>query len=316
MRAVEAHTVAVVVVPPVMAFDVTIPHMVFGAGPGYELRVCAAEPGVPLETVGGLDVVAPHGLDAAAGAGTVLVVGGGGRADVDARVLRAVRGAASAGARVAAICTGVFVLGEAGLLDGRRATTHWGLTAALAERFPAATVLPDVLYEADGPVLTSAGAAAGIELCLHIVRTDRGAAAAAEIARLTVAAPPRPGDQVQVVDDPVPAEPDASLAATRAWALERLAEPLSLADLARHARVSTRTLSRRFRAETGLSPLRWLLHRRVDRACELLETTRLPMDRLARLTGLGSADSLRAHVVRRTGVPPSEYRNRVSPSVR
>lgn len=307
------HTVAVVVAPPVMAFDVTIPHMVLGAAevdgaPGYRLPVCAAEPGRPLETVGGLDVVAPEGLDALDRAGTVLVVGSGGREGNDPRMLEALRAAAEAGKRIAAICTGAFVLAEAGLLDGRRATTHWGLTADLARRFPAVDVVPDVLYVEDGPVLTSAGAAAGIDLCLHLVRADHGAAVAAEAARRTVAAPPRPAGQVQLVDDPLPAEPDLSLAATRAWALRRLDAPLTLADLARHARVSTRTLTRRFQAETGCSPLQWLLRQRIGRARELLEATALPMDQVAARSGLGSADSLREHMVRRVGMTPSAYR--------
>ncbi|MDL4816105.1 GlxA family transcriptional regulator [Actinomadura opuntiae] len=308
------HTVAVVVAPPVMAFDVTIPEMVLGAavvdgGPGYELLVCAAEPGRALETVGGLDVVAPHGLDAVDRAGTVLVVGSGGREGNDPRTLDALRGAAAAGKRIAAICTGAFVLAETGLLDGRRATTHWGLTAELARRFPAIDVVPDVLYVDDGPVLTSAGAAAGIELCLHLVRADHGAAVAAEAARQTVAAPPRPAGQAQILDDPLPAEPDQSLAATRAWALRRLDTPLTLAALARHARVSTRTLTRRFHAETGCSPLQWLLQQRIGRARELLETTTLSMDQVAARSGLGSADSLREHMVRRVGLTPSAYRS-------
>lgn len=307
------HTVAVVVVPPVMTFDVTIPQMVLGAaevagGPAYELRLCAAEPGSPLETVGGLDVIAPHGLDAVEAADSVIVVGSGGRVGIERPVLDVLRAVAEQGRRVAAVCTGAFVLGEAGLLDGRRATTHWGLTDDLARRFPAATVVPDVLYVADGAVLTSAGAAAGIELCLHLIRDDHGAAVAAGAARLTVAAPPRPADQVQRVADPLPAEPDASLARTRAWAVRRLGEPLTLADLARHARVSTRTLTRRFHAETGHSPLQWLLHQRIDKARELLELTALPMDQVAHRSGLGSADSLRQHFVRRLGTTPSAYR--------
>ncbi|WP_433473179.1 GlxA family transcriptional regulator [Spirillospora sp. CA-142024] len=312
------HTVAVVVVPPVMTFDVTIPEMVLGAaetdgGPAYELRLCAAEPGRPLETVGGLDVVAPHGLDAVEGADSVIVMGSGGRTGIERPVLEALRAAAGMGKRIAAICTGAFVLGEAGLLDGRRATTHWGLTGDLARRFPAAEVVPDVLYVTDGTVLTSAGAAAGIELCLHLIREDHGAAVAAGAARLTIAAPPRPADQVQRVQDPLPAEPDASLAKTRAWAVRRLGEPLTLADLARHARVSTRTLTRRFHAETGHSPLQWLLHQRIDRARELLEGTALPMDQVARRSGLGSADSLRLHFVRRLGMTPSAYRSASRP---
>ncbi|MEU9874156.1 MULTISPECIES: GlxA family transcriptional regulator [Actinomadura] len=308
------HRVAVVVVPPVMSFDVTIPEMVLGAaeedgGPAYELLLCAAEPGRPLETVGGLDVVAPHGLDAVRGADSVIVVGSGGRTGIERPVLDALRAAEGTGKRVAAICTGAFVLGEAGLLDGRRATTHWGLTGDLARRFPAAKVVPDVLYVTDGTVLTSAGAAAGIELCLHLIREDHGAAVAAGAARLTVAAPPRPAGQVQRLEDPLPAGPDVSLAETRAWAVRRLGEPLTLADLARHARVSTRTLTRRFHAETGHSPLQWLLHQRIDRARELLEGTALPMEQVARRCGLGSADSLRLHFVRRLGVTPSAYRS-------
>jgi transcriptional regulator GlxA family with amidase domain len=169
-------------------------------------------------------------------------------------------------------------------------------------------VVPDVLYVADGSVLTSAGAAACIELCLHMVRTDLGAAAAAAVGRLAVITAPRPGDQAQVVDTPLPPAGHASLAATREWALRRLDEPLSLADLATHARVSVRTLSRRFHAETGLSPLQWLLHRRVDRARQLLETTTLPVDLIAHHSGMGSADSLRQHLIRRTGLTPTAYR--------
>ncbi|MFI6515922.1 GlxA family transcriptional regulator [Spirillospora sp. NPDC050679] len=306
--------VAFVAVPPLMMFDLAIAQMVLGAAevggaPGYETLVCAAEPG-PVEALGGLSVPAAHGLDALAGAGTVIVIGGGGREDVDPRVLAAVRDAHAAGKRVAAICTGTFVLAQAGVLDGRRATTHWNMTDDLARRFPAVRVVPDVLYVADGPVLTSAGAAACVELCLHMVREDHGAAVAAEAARRAVAAPPRPADQAQAVRTPLPDERAVSLAPTRAWALERLDEPLTLAVLAAHARVSTRTLARRFHDETGQSPLQWLLHQRLDRARELLEATDLPMDQVARRSGLGSADSLRQHLVRRTGLTPSAYRAR------
>ncbi|MCP2203364.1 GlxA family transcriptional regulator [Lentzea flava] len=300
------HRVVFVVVAPVFSFDLAIARMVLDAADGYEITTCTAEPG-RVEAVGGPDVVVDHDLAAVRDADTCIVIGGGGR-DTDPRVLDAVRTAAEAGARMAAICTGAFVLAQAGVLDGRRATTHWGLTDELARRHPGVTVVPDVLYVADGPVLTSAGAAACIELCLHLVRTDLGAAKAAEVGRLAVVAAPRPGDQAQVVDTPVPATEDTSLAATREWALRRLDEPLTLADLAAHARVSVRTLTRRFHAETGLSPLRWLLHRRVDRARQLLETSTLPMDLVAHHSGLGSADSLRQHLVRRTGLTPTAYR--------
>jgi transcriptional regulator GlxA family with amidase domain len=237
-----------------------------------------------------------------------MVVGSGGH-DADPRVLGALRRAAAAGARITSICTGAFVLAQAALLDGRSATTHWGLAAELSKRYPAINVQPDVLYVEDGPVLTSAGAAAGIDLCLHIIRIDHGSATANAAARLAVVAPVRPGGQSQFIESPLPPERGTSLAGTRAWALERLHEPLTLTDLAAHARTSVRTLTRRFHAETDLSPLQWLLHQRVERARELLETTTLPMDQVARHSGLATADSLRQHLLRRVGLTPSAYRS-------
>ncbi|MFD9704210.1 GlxA family transcriptional regulator [Lentzea sp. NPDC059081] len=309
------HRIVFVVVEPVFSFDLAIARMLLDSTGAYEIVVCTAEPG-RVEAVGGPDVVVDHDLASAREADTCVVIGGGGREDVDPRVLAAVRAAARAGARVAAICTGVFVLAQAGLLDGRRATTHWGLTDELAHRHPAVTVVPDALYVADGPVITSAGAAACVELCLHLIRSDFGAAAAATASRLAVAAPARPGGQAQVVDTPLPDLPDSSLAATREWALRRLDTPLTLTDLAVHARVSVRTLTRRFHAETGTSPAQWLLHRRVDRARRLLETSTLSVDLVAHHSGLGTADSLRRHLVSRTGLTPSAYRTSFRPPAR
>lgn len=308
------HRIAFVVVPPVYSFDLAIARMVLAAADvdgraGYDTVICAAVPG-RVDAVGGPDVVAEHDLASSADADTLIVLGGGG-ADTDPRVLAAVRAAAARGARIAGICTGAFVLAQAGVLDGHRATTHWGLTDELARRHPAVSVVPDALYVVDGvndSVLTCAGAGASVELCLHLVRTDYGAAVANAAARLTVAAPPRPGAAAQVVQTPLPSAGVTSLAATREWALRRLDQPITLTDLAAHAGVSVRTLTRRFTAETGLSPLRWLLHRRVDRARQLLETTTLPMDQIAWHSGMGTADSLRQHMLRAVGVTPSAYR--------
>lgn len=302
------HQIVFVIVEPVYSFDLAIARMVLDTASGYRITVCTADPG-RIEAVSGPDVVVDRDLTAVRDADTCIVIGGGGREDTDPRVLDSVRAAAEAGVRMAAICTGTFVLAHAGVLDGRRATTHWGLTDELARRHPDVMVVPDVLYVADGPVLTSAGAAACIELCLHLIRTDFGIVAATTAGQLTVAAAPRSGDQAQLVDTPLPPTEDTSLAATREWALRRLDEPLTLADLATHARVSVRTLTRRFHAETGLSPLQWLLHRRVDRARQLLEATTLPVDRIAHHSGMGSADSLRQHLLRRTGLTPTAYRN-------
>ncbi|MCW2919217.1 MAG: transcriptional regulator, AraC family [Actinomycetia bacterium] len=313
------HRVVVVAVPPVIIFDLSIPELVFGEAyvngrPGYEVVVCTADPGA-VPSIGALQVVVPLGLDEIRGADTVIVTGTGSREETDPRVLTALLEAVEAGARVASICSGAFVLAQAGLLDGRRATTHWVQAPELARRFPAVTVHPDVLYVDDGPILTSAGVTAGIDLCLHLVRTDYGAAVANAVARLAVFAPVRPGGQAQFIASPLPPEDGVSLAATRSWALERLDQPLTRQDLARHARTSIRTLTRRFREETSISPLQWLLVQRIERARELLETTALPLDQVAKRSGLGTADSLRQHLRRRTGLTPSAYRAAFTRSV-
>ncbi|MER5933558.1 helix-turn-helix domain-containing protein [Streptomyces sp. NPDC002054] len=306
------HRVAVIAVPPATTFDLSIPELVLGettvnGRPGYEVRICTARPG-PVATSGSLQVAIPHGLDAVEDADTVIVTGTGAREDVDPRVLASLRRASAAGKRVASICTGAFVLARAGVLDGRTATTYWAKSEEFRSRFPEVSLRPDVLYVEDGKVLTSAGLSAGIDLCLHLVRTDYGAAAANAVARLVVAAPVRPGGQAQFIETPMPPENGTSLADTRAWALGRLHEPVTRTALAGHARTSVRTLTRRFHAETGLSPLQWLLHQRVNRAQELLETTDLPMEQVARLSGLATTDSLRQHLSRRTGLTPSAYR--------
>lgn len=306
------HRVAVIAVPPATTFDLSIPELILGettidGRAVYQVRVCTARPG-PVATSSSLEIIVRYGLEAVDDADTVIVTGTGAREDVDPRVLSALRRASAAGRRVASICTGAFVLAQSGLLDGRSATTYWAKSEEFSTRFPAVKLRPDVLYVEDGNVLTSAGLSAGIDLCLHLVRTDYGAATANAVARLVVAAPVRPGGQAQFIDTPLPPETGTSLAETRTWALDRLHEPLTRADLAAHARISVRTLTRRFRAETGLTPLQWLLHQRVLRAQELLETTNLPMDHVARLSGLATTDSLRQHLSRRTGLTPSAYR--------
>ncbi|MFF2043196.1 GlxA family transcriptional regulator [Kitasatospora sp. NPDC058170] len=307
-----AHRITVVAVPPVTTFDLSIPELVFAAAevdgrPAYEVRICAAEPG-PLASTGSLRVLVPHGLEALDDADTVMVTGSGSRADADERVLAALRAAAGRGARIASICTGAFVLAQAGLLDGRSATTYWVQAGALGHRFPSVRVRPQALFVEDGPVLTSAGLTAGIDLCLHMVRSDHGAAVANAVARLAVVSAVRDGAQEQALPSPVAAADGSSLAATRAWALERLHEPLTLAELADHAGVSVRTLNRRFLAEAGASPLQWLLTQRVELARELLEASDLSVERIAGRTGFGGPDSLRRHLLQRVGMTPRAYR--------
>ncbi|MCL8015947.1 GlxA family transcriptional regulator [Streptomyces sp. AS02] len=313
---IAPHRIAVIAPSPVSMFNLAIPEMLFGkvvsdGRPGYEVVVCAAEPG-PVPTSGGLDLYVRHGLDAVRDADTVIVAGTGAPYEPEARIVAAVKEAADAGKRIASLCTGAFQLAEAGLLQGRKATTYWAHAAELRRRYPQIDLCGDVLYVQDGPYLTASGYAAGIDLCLHVIRTDYGAAVANEVARGALVAPVRPGGQTQFTQTPLPPERGIACADTRGWAMRNLDKPLTLTDLARHAGVSVRTLTRRFHAESGVSPLQWLLHQRIERAKELLETTALPMDQVARACGLGTADSLRGHLVRRTGLTPSAYRAQFS----
>jgi transcriptional regulator GlxA family with amidase domain len=212
------------------------------------------------------------------------------------------------GTRVASICTAAAILAEAGLLDGRAATTHWKHVDDFQRRYPAVRVDPDALYVDAGDIVTAAGAASGVDPCLHLIRRDHGAGVANAVARDCVVPPHRDGGQAQYVHHLVPAAPAASTAATRAWVLDRLGDDLSLDRMARHAAMSVRTFSRRFADEVGVSPSRWLTQQRVDRARVLLETTDLPVDHIAERVGLGTAASLRLHMTAAVGVPPSAYR--------
>ncbi|GAA4853148.1 helix-turn-helix domain-containing protein [Luteimicrobium xylanilyticum] len=304
-----AHRVAVLALADALPMEVGIPFQVLQRRSyPYEVELCGERPG-PVPTTGGFPLLAGAGLEALDRADTIVVPA---FHEVDRPlappVLDALRAAHARGARLVSICVGAFALAQAGLLDGRVATTHWQHADRLARTYPRVTVDPDVLYVDDGDVVTAAGVASGIDVCLHLLRTDHGAAAANEVARSIVAAPHRDGGQAQFVpraDEP--ARQDV-LAATRAWALGRLDEPLTVADLARHAHVSVRTLARAFATETGLSPLRWLTTARVDRARELLETTDWGVDRVAQAAGLGTPANLRLHLRRTLGVSPSEYR--------
>jgi AraC family transcriptional regulator, transcriptional activator FtrA len=295
-------------------FEASIPCEVFGrprrdvADPWYDFRVCAERPG-RTRTGAGFVAATPYGFDELVRADTVIVPP---RAEVLAgtppALLEALRRAHRRGVRIASLCTGAFVLAEAGLLDGRRAAVHWMYAGLLAERYPRVTVDPAVLYVDGGDVLTSAGVAAGLDLCLHLVRLDLGAEIANRLARRLVISPHRPGGQAQYVQTPIPTTDDESLAPLLEWAQEHLDRPLTIADLARRQRLSPRTFIRRFRAATGTAPLRWLLAQRVRKACALLESTDASPVRIAGLCGLGSEANLRHHFARVVGLPPVEYR--------
>ncbi|MBE1537678.1 GlxA family transcriptional regulator [Actinomadura algeriensis] len=225
-------------------------------------------------------------------------------------VSAAVRRAAARGARLVGLCTGAFALAAAGVLDGRRATTHWRWAGLFRERFPDVRLEPDVLFVDDGDVLTSAGSAAALDLCLHLVRRDHGAEIANAVSRRLVFAGHRDGGQRQFVERAVPDVPDASLAPVLAWARERLGGPLTVAGLAARAAVSPATLHRRFRAELGTTPLAWLTAERVALACRLIERGGPGLDAVARASGLGTSANLRAQMRRHTGLTPSAYRAR------
>lgn len=301
----DMHAVALAATDGMLSFELTIAAEVFGEDPRYGFAVCGSAP----VRVGRFLLEPDHGLERLARAGTVIVPGW---ADVDADppadLVEAVRAAHAAGARVASLCTGAFVLAAAGLLDGLRATTHWAHTEVLAARFPRVTVDADVLYVDNGSVLTSAGKAAAMDLCLHLVRADHGPAAANAVARRLVVPPHRAGGQAQYVSTPIPARDDHPLAALLPWITARLDQPLTVEDLARQAKVSTRHLTRHFHAATGTTPLRWLLVQRIRRAQELLEKTDSGVDTIAAAVGMGTATTLRRHFNRTVGVPPDTYR--------
>jgi transcriptional regulator GlxA family with amidase domain len=299
----------------VAAFELGIVCQVFGLDrsddnlPVYDFAVCGSEPG-DVPTTSGFTVRVTHGLDRLAAADLVTVPAWPTLdAPVDPAVLDALRAAVDRGARVLSVCSGAFALAAAGLLDGRRAATHWQFADRLARRYPSIEVDRDVLYVTDGPTLTSAGAAAGLDASLHLVREIHGARTANELARRMVMPAHRDGGQAQFVDLPVPeAESDYVLADLLDWMAAHLAEPLTVPTLATRAVMSERTFARRFRAATGTTPHRWLLDQRLRRAEELLESTDLPVDQVADRAGFGAPDTLRHHFTTRRGVSPAAYR--------
>lgn len=311
------HLVCAVAGAEVAAFELGVAHEVFGldrselVDPWYEFRLVATTDD-PIEvTDGGYQITTPWRVDALAEADTIVVPAWKAIEEpAPAAVLDALRAAHARGARILSVCSGAFLLAEAGLLDGRPATTHWMYTDLLAARYPCVDVDPDVLYVDGGDgIYTSAGTAAGIDLCLHVVRLDHGAEVANAVARRMVVAAHRDGGQAQFVAVPVPDEPDDdTLSPTLDWALEHLDEPLSVDDLARRALMSPRTFARRFRAATGTTPLQWLLRQRIALSQRLLETTELPVEHIATRCGFGSATALRVHFRRATGTTPLLYR--------
>ncbi|MDR6316412.1 GlxA family transcriptional regulator [Actinoplanes couchii] len=306
----RAHRIAVLVLPGANPMDVGIISQIFAPrhGLGYELRHCSVTPGqVPGRD--GLGFTVEHGLSLLSSADTVIVTAFNTYLDPPAPpVLDALRLAATRGARMVSICTAAFALAAAGLLDGRRATTHWLRTADLQRFHPEISVVSDVLFVDEGNVLTSAGLAAGIDLCLHIIRRDHGVQASNEVARTIIAAPYRSGGQPQVVPRSLPETLGDTLAATREWALRRLNQPIGVPEMARHARVSTRTFGRRFVEDTGYTPMQWLLRARIDMARWYLEGSPLGVDQIAARVGLGTGANLRVHFQRILGTTPTAYR--------
>ncbi|RVX44376.1 AraC family transcriptional regulator with amidase-like domain [Nonomuraea polychroma] len=312
------HRVVVLAVDGVIPFELSVPSRIFcvakGAGgePLYDVVTCTID-GRPVATAADYSVAVEHDASALAGADTVVVPAAEwfseitGRESLPGGLAEALAGIRP-GTRVVSICIGTYVLAAAGLLDGRPATTHWRHARRFATRFPKVRMDADVLFVDDGDVLTSAGASAGVDLCLHLVRRDHGSEIANQVARLCVVPPWRDGGQAQYVEQPVPEPSSVGTAPTRAWAMERLGTPLKLDDLAGHAGMSRRTFTRHFRREVGMSPGQWLTHQRIALARHLLESSDLPVDRIADRAGFGTAASLRQHIQASLGVSPHVYR--------
>ncbi|MFI0981227.1 GlxA family transcriptional regulator [Streptomyces sp. NPDC021093] len=313
------HRIAVLALPDVIPFELGIPHRIFGRAysadgtPLYEVTTFATRPGQLIDTQADFKLLVEHGPEVLATTDTLIVPAAyepaslyeeGRLPDEIAELFRHVR----PGTRMASICTGGFVLAAAGYLDGRRATTHWYWAERFQQLFPSVRVDPEVLYVDDGDVLTSAGVAAGIDLCVHMVRRDFGAAVANDVARRSVVPPHRDGGQSQYIQRPVPEPQLATTTAARAWALGHLHEPIQLRDMAEQESMSVRSFTRRFREEVGVSPGQWLAQQRVERARHLLESSDLSIDQVAHEAGFGTAQSMRQHLQAALGVPPTVYR--------
>jgi transcriptional regulator GlxA family with amidase domain len=317
----RAHRVAVIALPGVYPFELSIPARVFGCARGpddqalYEVVTCSVDGGSVASSADFI-VVAQHDLSALGQADTVIVPPAApmgpamrtGEPDAAEVLVQDALCSLDESIRIASICSGADVLANAGLLDDRRATTHWRTAEEFQRRHPSVQVDPNVLYVDDGNVLTSAGAASGIDLCLHLIRCDHGTEVANQVARSCVVPPHRDGGQAQYIDRPMPNPALSSTAATRTWALRRLETSLTLASMADHAAMSVRTFTRRFREEVGVSPNRWIIQQRVELARRLLETSDLGVDLVAQRAGLGTAASLRLHMNATIGVSPSAYR--------
>ncbi|MFF3626777.1 GlxA family transcriptional regulator [Streptomyces sp. NPDC002164] len=317
------HRVVVLALDGLLPFELGIPQRIFGRSIGsepldkgrklYEVVTCSVRPPGPVHTDADFTITVERGPETLATADTVVIPASyelgpvytqGRLTDELAAAFAHVR----PGTRMVSICTGSYVLAAAGYLDGRPATTHWASADHFQRLFPDVRVDPDVLFIDDGDVLTSAGVAAGIDLCLHIVRRDHGTAVANDVARRTVVPPHRDGGQAQYIQRPVPEARLATTTTARAWALSRLEHPIQLRDMARQESMSVRTFTRRFREEVGISPVQWLTRQRVERARQLLESTDLSIDQVARDAGFGTATSLRQHLQAVLGVSPSAYR--------
>jgi len=308
------HRIAIPITPGMPLFELAVPCEVFGPRDDfpvpwwYDVQLCAVQDS-PVRTAERLLFDGALGLDELIQADTVIVPAcADTQDDPPPALLQALRAAADRGSRIASICTGAFALAAAGLLDGRPATTHWMHAAELAYRWPAVQVEPNVLYTDGGQILTSAGASAGLDLCLHIVRQDHGSRVANALARRLVIPPHREGGQAQYIEQPLPVDGSPSLGPCLDWAREHLELPLTVEDLAHQALMSPRTFARRFREVTGTTPLQWLCAERVRRAQDLLENTEDTIDRVAVMCGFGSAQRLRTHFTRINHVTPHEFR--------
>jgi transcriptional regulator GlxA family with amidase domain len=307
-------TVAALIGDGVLTFDFACACEVFGydrsdiVSPWYRFVVASQDP-PPIRTSTGFVMSPEHGLEALDEADTVIVPGWAD--DLRAphpETITALRAAYDRGVRIMSVCIGAFVLAEAGLLHGRRVTTHWRFADRLRERFPTVEVDPDVLYIDDGQILTSAGTAAGIDLSLHVVRLDYGADIANQVARRIVMPPHRDGGQAQYIEAPMPSDADEGLNALLAWIVEHLDEEIGVEQLARRAMMSPRTLARRFKAQTGCTPLDWVLRQRIALAQRLLESTDLPIEIIASRAGFGTPVTMRHHFAHRVRTSPQSYR--------